>query len=341
MFHNSSNIDASHSAFNDVGRDQYQYNYNNPNIVHGNQTIQSSNSGLENLYKRVATSAAFNSAHRSSPPRCLPGTRLEILKEIFEWADRMTDAGSIFWLYGMAGTGKSAIAQTVAEEYDKQHRLAASFFFSKRESERSDTQRFVPTIVSHIIAFAPAFKPIIAPVFEDDPLVLTKVLREQLTKLILRPLEELKSSFSHPIVIVIDSLDECDGKQLVLELISLLSQLVRACAFLRIFITSRGESHIRRGFTDIDVATVTRRQQLHDYNARSDIQSYFRHTFQEQSVYDFYTPSNPWPSDSQLEALVNQASGLFIYATTVANFINSRGQDPQNNSRLCSHIAQA
>ncbi|KAH7907919.1 hypothetical protein BJ138DRAFT_1116284, partial [Hygrophoropsis aurantiaca] len=206
MFCNSSNIDASHSAFNDVRRDQYNY-YNNPNP------------GLENLYKRVATSAAFNSAHRCSPPRCLPGTRQEILKEIFDWVDHTTETGSIFWLSGMAGMGKSAIAQTIAEEYDKQHRLAASFFFSRRESERSDTQRFVPTLVSDMIGFAPAFKSIIARVLDDDPQVITKVLAEQLTKLLLTPLQELKASFTYPIVITIDSLDECEEK-LVLELIS-------------------------------------------------------------------------------------------------------------------------
>ncbi|KAH7905122.1 hypothetical protein BJ138DRAFT_1073016, partial [Hygrophoropsis aurantiaca] len=335
MFHNSSNIDVSHSAFNDVRHDQH--NYHNSNIVHGSQIVQGPNSGLESLYKRVATSAAFNSAHRSSPPRCLPGTRVEILKDIFDWADQMTDTGSIFWVSGMAGMGKSAIAQTVAEKYDEQRRLAASFFFSKRESDRSSTHNFVPTIVSHIITFIPALKPIIARVFEDDPLVLTKVLREQLTKLILLPLQELKSLFARPIVIVIDSLDECDGEKLVLELVSFLSQLVRDCTFLRIFITSRGESHIQRRFSDPTIAAVTHRQELHGYNANHDIQLYFRHTFQEisdQCMDDMYILPHPWPSELELAALVNRASGLFIYATTVTNFINTTGQDPEKQLKI-------
>ncbi|KAH7911672.1 hypothetical protein BJ138DRAFT_1149976 [Hygrophoropsis aurantiaca] len=237
----------------------------------------------------------------------------------------------------MAGMGKSAIAQTVAERYAEQHRLAASFFFSKRESERSNTHNFVPTIVSHIITFTPAFKPIIARVLDNDPLILTKVLREQLTKLVLLPLQEMKSSFSHPIVIVIDSLDECDGRQLVIEVVSFLSQLVRACTFLRIFITSRGESYIRRRFTDTNVAAVTHRQELHNYNASNDIQIFFRHTFKEISarcLYDMYILPNPWPSELELSTLVNQASGLFIYATTVTNFINSTGQDPQKQLKI-------
>ncbi|KAH7915299.1 hypothetical protein BJ138DRAFT_1077761, partial [Hygrophoropsis aurantiaca] len=335
MLNNSSNINASQSAFNNVRHDQY--NYNNSNIVHGSQIVQGSNSGLESLYKRVATSAAFNSAHRSSPPRCLPGTRVEILKDIFDWADQTTDTGSIFWVSGMAGMGKSAIAQTVAEKYDEQRRLAASFFFSKRESDRSNTDNFVPTIVSHIITFMPALKPIITRVFGGDPLVLTKVLPEQLIKLILLPLQELKPSFSDPIVIVIDSFDECDGKQLVLELVSFLGRLVHDCSFLRIFITSRGESHIRRRFADSTIAAVTHRQELHDYNASNDIQLYFRHTFQEisdQCMDDLYVLPHPWPSDLELAALVNQASGLFIYATTVTNFINSTGQDPEKQLKI-------
>ncbi|KAH7902972.1 hypothetical protein BJ138DRAFT_973115, partial [Hygrophoropsis aurantiaca] len=113
MLDNSSNINATHGTFNDVGCDQN--NYYNSNIIHGNQINQSFSSVLEDLYKRVATSAAFNSANRSSPPRCLPGTRLDILKEISDWVDQPTDTGSIFWVYGGAGIGKSAIAQTVAE----------------------------------------------------------------------------------------------------------------------------------------------------------------------------------------------------------------------------------
>lgn len=36
---------------------------------------------------------------------------------------------SVFWLYGGAGAGKSALAQTLVEKFKKNGDLAASFFF--------------------------------------------------------------------------------------------------------------------------------------------------------------------------------------------------------------------
>ena len=87
--------------------------------------------------------------------------------------------------------------------------------------------------------------------------------------------EELNPSLSHPIILVIDSLDECK-EVLVPELILLLSELVHACRFLRIFITNCGMSHIQRRFADINAAAVTRRQELQTYNASNDIRLFLR-----------------------------------------------------------------
>jgi adenylylsulfate kinase-like enzyme len=57
----------------------------------------------------VATGASFNSHNEEHNARCLPNTRTELLENITKWAN---DNGGkpIFWLSGMAGTGKSTIA---------------------------------------------------------------------------------------------------------------------------------------------------------------------------------------------------------------------------------------
>ncbi|KAF8066467.1 hypothetical protein FPV67DRAFT_1417372, partial [Lyophyllum atratum] len=87
--------------------------------------------------------AAYNSQDRYPPPKCHPGTREPILKEVYEWIENsvMTKVGSLMWLHGPAGAGKSAIAQTVAETCAERGQLAASFFFS-RGSYRRDTITF-------------------------------------------------------------------------------------------------------------------------------------------------------------------------------------------------------
>src|SRR5271155_4473965 len=73
-----------------------------------------------------AAQAAFNSADKQHDPLCLPDTRVDVLNQIRAWADG-GDEGSIFWLNGMAGTGKSTIARTIARAYYDRNRLGASF----------------------------------------------------------------------------------------------------------------------------------------------------------------------------------------------------------------------
>ena len=75
-----------------------------------------------------ASQAAFNSADKEHDPLCLQDTRVDVLNEIRAWADGEEEK-CIFWLNGMAGTGKSTIARTVAREICSQGRLGASFFF--------------------------------------------------------------------------------------------------------------------------------------------------------------------------------------------------------------------
>lgn len=62
----------------------------------------------------VAKGAAFNSHLEEHSPKCLPNTRTELLQHIRDWA-RSADGKPIFWLSGMAGTGKSTIARTIAQ----------------------------------------------------------------------------------------------------------------------------------------------------------------------------------------------------------------------------------
>jgi hypothetical protein len=76
---------------------------------------------------------------------CLPDTRRDILVQIRRWADGV-GGRRIYWLKGMAGTGKSTIALTIAREYSNKKRLGASFFFSRGGGDLASTRRFAATI---------------------------------------------------------------------------------------------------------------------------------------------------------------------------------------------------
>ena len=45
---------------------------------------------------------------------CLPNTRADILKFIFDWVEDATSQQNLLWLHGLAGSGKSTLATTIA-----------------------------------------------------------------------------------------------------------------------------------------------------------------------------------------------------------------------------------
>ncbi|PYH79676.1 hypothetical protein BO82DRAFT_403998 [Aspergillus uvarum CBS 121591] len=105
---------------------------------------------LEDSHLPYVKDARFNSiADSEESPYCLENTRVQILEGIDHWANDR-DGPCIFWMSGLAGTGKSTIARTVARKYDDEHRLGASFFFSVLHSDTKRTTSFVTIIARHL-----------------------------------------------------------------------------------------------------------------------------------------------------------------------------------------------
>ena len=91
---------------------------------------------------RRAHGAGYRQGDRNG---CLKGTREGVLDKIERWAEDF-DQSPIFWLHGLAGTGKSTIAQTVAEKLFADGRLGASFFCSSGSDDRSNLRLIFPTL---------------------------------------------------------------------------------------------------------------------------------------------------------------------------------------------------
>jgi len=77
-------------------------------------------------------------AGRDTSKCCLPGTRGDILTEIESWIDSTgEDVQRVFWLSGTAGKGKSAIAHTLADWFNRRGGPGAFFCFDRtREADR-------------------------------------------------------------------------------------------------------------------------------------------------------------------------------------------------------------
>jgi len=99
------------------------------------------------LHRATATTAFHNSDERFDPPKCHPNTRLAVLTKIMKWIQWGEDLHAfIMWVYGPAGAGKSAIAQTIAEMCEEEIILLASFFFSRNDPSRSTVKPLIATI---------------------------------------------------------------------------------------------------------------------------------------------------------------------------------------------------
>ncbi|KAH6881522.1 hypothetical protein BKA58DRAFT_371720 [Alternaria rosae] len=75
---------------------------------HG-QIVVDQTSGAELELLPHAVEAPLNAYVRQPEPFCLPGTRISLLEEIYSWANAQ-DEHCLYWLNGLAGTGKSTIA---------------------------------------------------------------------------------------------------------------------------------------------------------------------------------------------------------------------------------------
>jgi hypothetical protein len=191
---------------------------------------------MDRFLEAVAHSAFHNSVERSDPinkPHSANAVvHADLSERIRRWALQShqqtgyNDDGSeviysisapmpILWLRGHAGAGKSALAQSIADELDAQRRLLASFFFSQSDANRNHPRAFVATLVYQIYqTVPPAFQDCILAVIERDPLIFKRSMAAQFERLVLAPLHDLLeegyfNGTMAPRVVVIDGLNEC------------------------------------------------------------------------------------------------------------------------------------
>lgn len=125
----------------------------------------------------VADEASFNSYHRQHKLKCLANTRVELLQQLRDWGAK--HQWPIFWLSGMAGTGKSTIARTLARNLNKCNSLGGSFFFSRASGSSNNAANFVGTLAYKLANKSPQFKDRICEAISRN----IKCLKARFTKL--------------------------------------------------------------------------------------------------------------------------------------------------------------
>ena len=277
---------------------------------------------------------SFNS-FRSDPDEeaeCLSGTRKGVLDQIQQWVNGSSQA-CIFWLNGMAGTGKSTVARTIARAYHDKKQLGASFFFSRGSGDASKATKFFTTIAVQLASSCQSLEPVIVRAVEENENVGDETLRDQWNRLILKPLSGLdpgNTSTPSSLVLVVDALDECDSHHAVVEILRLFAGATALTAVrLRILVTSRPETPIFRGFRTLPegVYESLALENVPRNVVDKDIFHVFKKRFKNIALShgpDYLLPPD-WPGDAAISFLVQKTAGLFIYAATVCRFIQSNG----------------
>ncbi|TFK25607.1 hypothetical protein FA15DRAFT_340009 [Coprinopsis marcescibilis] len=321
FLNNSSNIRISQSRLIDI-------TVQNSNASAGTDGISSV------LHQFIAARAMHDSIERENEPRCHELTRKAVQGDIMSWLCRPThpeDAVDILWLTGAPGIGKTAVAQTIAKTCAMRGVLAASFFFSFRSQETNNYRHLIPTIAYQLAINIPDTRNFIAEIITADATVATRDFCTQLEMLLLTPLAKARGEPGHagvltasqwPHVLIIDGLDECKNpKEQAAILEAIHTSLQDSRLPFRIIIASRPEKEMRRYFHGAG-KPITRIIRLdEDYDAEDDIELYLRSSF--NTIRTINQIQGPWPLDSEIKALVSNASRQFVYATTVIDYINN------------------
>ncbi|OAA44086.1 WD domain protein [Beauveria brongniartii RCEF 3172] len=269
----------------------------------------------------ISDEARYDSWEEGESPLCLPETRKDVFKQLFEWLEK--DRPRTLWLNGMAGTGKSTISRSFATDLKKRGQLGASFFFKRDDLKRGRAQMFSSTIAADLASHLPAVRASIVDTVKRNDRIAHTDAKKQFQLLVLDPLS--KAQLDKNIAIVIDAVDECHDTDLK-SLFALVSAFQRAeLPRVKLFLTSRPDLPVLKGYKPSTEKYVT--IALHEVQRSTidhDIRIYLKHRLQEiresynWSVGKFGKPlAASWPSRKDVEKLLKMSNQLFIFAATM------------------------
>jgi hypothetical protein len=274
---------------------------------------------------------------------CMESTREQLLADITSWAT--APAGPVvFWLNGLAGTGKSTIARTICERFAATDLLGASFFMSRQVVERRHPPNVVRTIAYQLARQQSSFADTILATLRESPdLASSEGLQKLANGLLFKPAGALPSKIG--LLIVTDAMDECTednrgrpgGELLPL----LLRGLLQPSGRIKLLLTSRAEPEIVRVFNAASLGSQQTVMQLHDLDAavvRSDIRAYFNASFAKIASARPELGLLDWPSDKDIDVLVGLTKVLFVFAATAVRFVGTPKYSPR--SRLDIRLAR-
>lgn len=250
-------------------------------------------------------------------PTCLENTRVDVRNELT--SHLLSDTlPNVLWLHGVAGSGKSTVATTIAEDFNASSRLGAYMFFQR---QKSNPGAFVRTLAYKLSMYDPAIASRVEKALESNNYNDLATASTQFTNLLLTPLRTVAEEIQGPIVIILDALDECGSRGTRQKLMDVLQKVLpQLPSCFRFLITSRREADIEKTFGSRSMKSSIRIFEL-DYTSdvsKRDVDSYIRVNM-IHLLEDVVDDNYPW--EEMLSALSTVAEGLFIFASTAVRLV--------------------
>ncbi|KIO30755.1 hypothetical protein M407DRAFT_68940, partial [Tulasnella calospora MUT 4182] len=257
---------------------------------------------------------------------CFPGTRVQILKKIDNWIRDSSTSDRVLWIRGMAGRGKSTIASTVVHGW--KCRASCAIFHFRRGQNKVNT-RFVCTLARQLgSSLVLEVKNAILDSVRENQDIANQRLEEQFKALVVAPLSKMNGQ-GHPILIVIDALDECDNPKDAVDFVWLIDQHSQSLpANVKFLLTCRPEAPLIR-------TLEPKKWHVEDLETASDVsddlERFIRQAFKQIRDSDSKLPED-WPLSKDVRQLVEMSQGLFQWARTAITYIGDGS--PVNRLRV-------
>ncbi|EJD06306.1 WD40 repeat-like protein [Fomitiporia mediterranea MF3/22] len=262
---------------------------------------------------------------------CLENTRVEVLNQIMGWLLSDT-AQNILWLHGVAGSGKSTIATTIAENCRGMSRLGAFIFFRRADDTERQLVSLFRTIAYRLVMFDSSIAQQVKASVKKNDHITEAVAEVQFTRLLLDPLNAARDDVQGPVVIVIDALDECGTREARRILMSLLRrEFGKLPTNYRCFITSRPEVDISTALSNRPGSVYELTLDSSSADSKRDVLRYIDHEMRRVIDESDVRVPDEWPWDTYMKQLARASEGLFIWASTAITLVS---ESPSRLRRL-------
>lgn len=214
---------------------------------------------------------------------------------------------NIFWLNAAPGTGKTAFSGMLTWRYPQL--VGAAHFCKFNNSDRANPKVIITSLAYQLSEALPAYRERLVGLMELDTLFEKNAARI-FEYLIVEPLSQVDCD--HPVMVIIDALDECSWRGSV-EICSVLQRTKDSLPhWLKFVLTSRNEAEIRRILLPI-AHTYT----LSDSKTEDDLREYYRLQF-------------PQAAEDTVELLLTKSEGSFLYASEIVKQIREENLSLDN-----------